>query len=383
MKTISAALQAGIVLTASALIASTTLTEETIAQEAGSRVSELFGASDASLFQAACAACHGPDGKGRSKSELAFDVAVPDFTECVFATREPDADWYAIVHDGGPVRGFDRMMPAFGDLLNAEEAQRVLDHIRTLCTDDAWPRGELNVPKALFTEKAFPEDEALIRTNISAEGPSSLTQRFTWEKRFGPRSQVEVSLPFTRADLGAPRGKEGGAGDLSLAFKHALRHDLNRGFILSVGGEWVLPTGDETRGFGKGTTVLEPYVLYAKLLPRDSFFQFQGTLEFPIESGFEEELVIRAAFGRTWTTGGPFGRAWTPMIEVLGSREFASAADVNWDLVPQFQVTLNTRQHIMANVGFKVPATNSSVRDTELVFYLLWDWFDGGLLEGW
>jgi hypothetical protein len=37
----------------------------------------------------------------------------------------------------------------------------------------------------------------------------------------------------------------------------------------------------------------------------------------------------------------------------------------------------------MANVGFKVPATNSSVRDTELVFYLLWDWFDGGLLEGW
>jgi hypothetical protein len=170
---------------------------------------------------------------------------------------------------------------------------------------------------------------------------------------------------------------------LSLAFKHALRHDLNRGFILSVGGELVLPTGDETRGFGKGTTVLEPYVLYAKLLPHDSFFQFQGTLEFPIESGFEEELVLRSAFGRTWTTGGPFGRAWTPMIEVLGSREFASGADVNWDLVPQFQVTLNTRQHIMANVGFKVPASNSSARDTELVFYLLWDWFDGGLLEGW
>jgi len=383
MKATSIALHATALLAASPLIIGAFLSEESIGQDTDSSVSAIFGDTDESLYQAACAACHGEDGSGRTQTQLAFDIAVPDFTDCRFASREPDPDWYAVMHDGGPVRGFDRMMPAFGELLSEEEAQRILNHIRTLCTDDAWPRGELNVPKALFTEKAFTEDEAIIRASINTEGSSSITPKFTWEQRFGPRSQIEVSLPFTRAELPPPDGKEGGAGDLTFAFKHALSHSLEKGYIFSVGGELVLPTGDETRGFGKGTAVIEPYVLYAKLLPQDSFLQLQGKLEFPVENGFEEELVIRSAFGRTWTTGGPFGRAWTPMIEVLAARDLKSGAKVNWDLVPQFQVTLNTRQHVMANFGFRVPANDSSIRDTEFVFYLLWDWFDGSALEGW
>jgi hypothetical protein len=71
------------------------------------------------------------------------------------------------------------------------------------------------------------------------------------------------------------------------------------------------------------------------------------------------------------------------MIEVLGARELGSGADTDWDLVPQFQVTLNQRQHVMAAAGVRVPITRRSERPTELVFYLLWDWFDGGVLEGW
>ena len=383
MKSISIALPATTILTIGTLIISASLAEKINAQDTGTSVSAVFGDTNESLYQAACAACHGEDGSGRTQTQLAIDVAVPDFTDCRFASREPDPDWYAIMHDGGPVRGFDRMMPAFRELLSEEDAQRILDHIRTLCTDDSWPRGELNVPKALFTEKAFPEDEAISRTNINVEGPSSFTQKFTWEKRFGPRNQLEISLPFTRADVGLSDSKESGAGDVSFAFKHALLHSLEKGYILSVGGELVLPTGDETRGFGKGTAIFEPYVLYAKLLPRDSFLQFQGKLEFPVEDDFEKELVIRSAFGRTWTTSGPFGRAWTPMIEVLAARDFKSGAKVNWDLVPQFQVTLNTRQHIMANFGFRVPVNDSLNRDIEFVFYILWDWFDGSALEGW
>lgn len=369
-------------LAAALLLVGAAVPAASIAQSTSS-ASAAFGNSGAELYRAACSACHGTDGKGRTPSELAFATPVPDFSECVFATREPNADWYGIIHDGGPVRGFDRMMPAFGDILTESQSELILDHMRTLCADDAWPRGELNVPKALFTEKAYPEDEMLIRTNIGTEGPSSLTQRFTWEKRFGAKSQVEISLPFMRADLGPPSGKEGGVGDLALAVKHALRHDLERGYILSIGGELVLPTGDEVRGFGKGTALVEPFVLYAKLLSNDTFLQFQGKFEFPVERGFENEAVARAAFGKTWTSGGPFGRAWTPMIEIMGGRELRGGAETSWDVVPQFQVTLNTRQHIMANFGFKLPVTDSSVRHTEFVFYLLWDWFDGGLLEGW
>jgi hypothetical protein len=148
-------------------------------------------------------------------------------------------------------------------------------------------------------------------------------------------------------------------------------------------GELVLPTGDEAKGLGKGTTVLESFVLYGKMLPRDSFVQVQGILELPRSSAFEDELVVRAAVGRTWTADAPFGRAWTPMVEVLGARELTGSATTQWDLVPQLQVSLNQRQHVLGAIGIRQPITDRSTRPTELVFYLLWDWFDGGVLEGW
>ena len=145
----------------------------------------------------------------------------------------------------------------------------------------------------------------------------------------------------------------------------------------------MLPTGDEANGFGKGTTVFEPFVAFGKLLPGERFVQVQAFAEFPSDSSRDDEIAVRAAFGKTFTTQGPFGRAWTPIVEVLAARDMRGGADTNWDVVPQFQVTLNTRQHVMANVGFRLPANNRSERETQFVFYLLWDWFDGGVLEGW
>jgi hypothetical protein len=170
---------------------------------------------------------------------------------------------------------------------------------------------------------------------------------------------------------------------LGIGVKHTMRHSLERGAILAVGGELVLPTGDEAKGFGKGTSVLESFVLYGKMLPRDSFLQLQGIVEFPNDSAFEDELVVRAAIGRTWTADAPFGRSWTPMLEVLAARELASGGRTQWDLAPQLQVSLNSRQHVLGAIGIRQPITDRGSRPTELVFYLLWDWFDGGVLEGW
>ncbi|HZF30495.1 MAG TPA: cytochrome c [Gammaproteobacteria bacterium] len=335
----------------------------------------------AQIFRSACAACHGADGRGRTAAELGFDNALPDFTDCDFSSREQNGDWSAIVNRGGPVRAFSRRMPAFGEALTSEQIEAVVDHLRTFCTDSRWPRGELNIPRALYTEKAFPEDEAVITTTIAAEGPSSITHQFTWEQRFGPLNQIEIGVPIARANLGDPLGHASGTGDLAIAVKHTLTHDLGRGSILSVGGELSLPTGDEAKGFGTGTTVLEPFVLYDKLLPRDSFVQLQGTAEFPADSALEDEVGLRVAVGRTWTTGGSFGRAWTPMLEVLAAREHG--ADTEWDLVPQVQITLSTRQHVVLGVGAKLPATERGERPKEIAFYLVWDWFDGGVREGW
>ncbi len=54
------------------------------------------------LYRAACSSCHGEDGKGSPRSQVGFDIPLPDFADCSFASREPDADWLAVAHDGGP-----------------------------------------------------------------------------------------------------------------------------------------------------------------------------------------------------------------------------------------------------------------------------------------
>src|SRR5678815_5882493 len=67
------------------------------------------------IFQNNCATCHGPDGKGSPQSVIGFDAPLPDFSDCPTNTVEPFGDWNSVVHRGGPIRGLDRHMPAFGD----------------------------------------------------------------------------------------------------------------------------------------------------------------------------------------------------------------------------------------------------------------------------
>lgn len=353
------------------------------------------------IYRAACANCHGVDGTGAPPSQLAFDTPVPDFTDCSFASREPDADWVAVAHDGGPVRGFAPMMPAFGDALSVEELRRATDFVRGFCGDDDWPRGELNLPRPLVTEKAYPEDEAVFTAVVDTEGDGSVMNEIVYEKRFGPRNQVEIVIPFGWREQTRPApdsdglgggGTDGegevtdwtsGLGDVGVGVKRALFHSLEKGSIFSVTGEIILPTGDEDTGFGKGTPVFEPFVTFGQLLPADGFLQVQAGLELPADTDrAQEEAFLRLALGKSLTEG-RWGRTWSPMVEVLGSQELAAGEDSQWDVLPQVQFTLNTRQHVMANVGVRLPLTDSDVRDTRLVVYLLWDWFDGGFLEGW
>jgi hypothetical protein len=361
---------------AAALLIVIAFTAEAVAGQAGhARTAE-------ALYRSACAACHGVDGRGQPRSAVGFEIEIPDFTDCRFATREPDADWLAVMHDGGPVRAFDRMMPAFGEALEAEALSLILGHVRTFCASEAWPRGELNVPRALFTEKAFPEDEAVLTTSFAASGPGHVVNEFLYERRFGPRSQVEVVLPIaTRA--GESGSWSGGIGDVALAVKHALWHSHARGAIVSVAGEVVLPTGDEAAGLGKGVTVFEPFVAAAVLLPSDAFLQVQAGFELPADRArADREAFWRAVAGKTFTQGA-FGRAWSPMVELLASKALGSGARTHWDVAPQMQITLNTRQHVMLNAGVRVPLTARQGRGTRIAVYLLWDWFDGGLFDGW
>ncbi|MEJ2371696.1 MAG: cytochrome c [Gemmatimonadales bacterium] len=159
------------------------------------------------LYGIGCASCHGQDGRGAEPDKVAFDVTLPDFSDCSFASREPDADWIAVAHQGGPVRGFDRTMPAFGEAFSEEQLQEIVDHVRSFCGDPKWPRGELNFPRALDTEKAFPEDELVYELGVRTEGPGAVGNAFVYERRLGSKSQIEAKLRFGFQDV-MPRDPE-------------------------------------------------------------------------------------------------------------------------------------------------------------------------------
>src|SRR6185436_7609953 len=160
-----------------------------------------------------------------SRASVGFDLELPDFSDCKFSTPERDGDWAGIIAHGGPVRAFDRRMPAFGDALTAEEILRVVGFLRGFCTDRSWPRGDLNLPRPLVTEKAFPENEAVVTTTLEGHRPSAVGNAFVYEQRIGARNQYEVVVPFN-AQKQAAAGWEQGLGDVAVAPKKVVFDSL-------------------------------------------------------------------------------------------------------------------------------------------------------------
>jgi hypothetical protein len=239
----------------------------------------------------------------------------------------------------------------------------------------------LNLPRALVTEKAFPEDEAVWTGSFNAEGTGQTIQRLIYEKRWGPRNQFEFIVPFAARERAAGNWN-GGVGDMAVSFKRAMFHSIDTGSIFAAAAEVVFPTGNSDKGFGNGHMRFEPFVAFGQLLPNAGFLQFQGGFEIPSNRDRPDEAFFRTAIGKTFTPR-KYGRAWSPMVEFLGARELGGDVRVQWDVLPQLQVSLSTRQHILLNAGVRIPATDARDRSTQVVFYVLWDWFDGGLFSGW
>jgi len=261
----------------------------------------------------------------------------------------------------------------------------VLGHLRSFCTDARWPRGELNLPRPLVTEKAFPEDEAVVTTFANVNRDGEVATELLFEKRIGPRAMLEIAMPVVAKEhvTDSESHWHAGAGDLGLGAKYAFFHDLARGSIASLGAEIKLPTGDEDRGLGKGTPVFEPYLAAGQILPWNFFAQLQLLGEIPTRRGrADDEIQLRMTLGNGFSLR-PHGRVWAPMVELIGAWKFGDTTENEWDILPQIQIPLNRRQHIRLDLGVRVPIVNTEDRATRFGAYLLWDWFDGGLLDGW
>lgn len=340
------------------------------------------GMTGQQLYQAACVACHGADGKGQPQSVRGFDTEPPDFTDCGFATPEADLDWSSIVHMGGPVRALDRNMPSFIDALTDDEIDRTIEYIRGFCTEPGWPRGDLNFPRAIFTEKAYPENEAVLTTTMASHPTGSVTNDFLYEHRIGKRAQYEINVP-----LNLQRDQKGhwvrGLGDIHVAYRRLLFDSLSHGSLAAWGGEIKFPTGKEWEGLGGGTTIFEAFGMWDQALPSDGFLQTQAGFEVPAQQDrASKEIFWRAAVGKTYTEH-IWGRAWSPIVEILGAKELEAGHEPEWDIAPQVQVSLSGLQHVLLSVGMRLPVNERASRSKTVVVYFLWDWFDGGLFSNW
>src|SRR5712691_9065999 len=128
------------------------------------------------IYKAACIGCHGPNGKGQPESTLGFEKPpqFPDFSDCNGSTREKVFDWTATIHEGGPKRGWSEIMPSYADALSLEQIRKVTGYLRALCDEKAWPLGDMNLPQTSSTEKAFPEDEAVLTTAVHTKSPGAV-----------------------------------------------------------------------------------------------------------------------------------------------------------------------------------------------------------------
>ncbi len=341
------------------------------------------------IYEAGCAGCHGYDGKGAPQSTIGFQKpdTFPDFTQCDQTTPEDNLTWHSMIRYGGASRGFSQIMPSFSESLDRDQVKAVIRYLRGFCGDPGWPRGELNLPLALMTEKAFPENETVVTGGVNAGGQPGSSYHVIHEQRFGARNQIEVDVPieFNRPQRGLWYG---GFGDVTLGLKRVLLAKLNQnqnsGSIFSVQGSVLLPTGSRMHGLGSGVTTFETFAAFGQLFPHYFFVQAQAGADLPTRTDkAPQSLFVRTAIGKGFAQTGGLGRLWSPMVEFVANRDLLRGATTDWDIVPEFQVTLSKRQHVRFNAGVSIPATNTAGRNPQLLFYVLWDWQDGRLTAGW
>jgi hypothetical protein len=279
-------------------------------------------------------------------------------------------------------------MPSFKDALTAQEINEVIGFVRSFCRSTRWPRGELNLPLALNTEKAYPEDEVVITSSVNATGQGSETTHVIYEQRFGVKNQLEVDVPLAFAQQN--RNWYGGFGDTSIGVKRVMfsrlttGEGMGAGTIFSLQGNISVPTGASSKGLGIGTTAFETFAEAGQLFRSKTFVQFQAGAILPADTKKAPQSTFwYTAVGQMIGQNHGLGRYWSPMVEILGNRDLVDRSKTFWDVVPQMQVTINKRQHIRGSAGVRVPVNDTAGRPIQVQFYLLWDWQEGGALQGW
>jgi cytochrome c553 len=294
-----------------------------------------FGSDDGKeLYEAACASCHGLDGRG-APAGTAIEVPLPDFTDCSFVTRETTGNWVALAAHGGRELDLSPQMPGFSDALSEAQIREIIAYLRGFCTDPSWPLADLNFPRPVFTGKAFPEDEAVLNYNFEQSRRSrSLVNEWTLvaSQRYGAVAAFSLDL--------------------------------------------ILPTGDRDRGLGDGTVGLGPSLRAGKTLG-PFVLQTEIKAELPIDvNRAPRRLLYRAALQFPLS---PLKRAWVPGLEFEADTKVEGQARDSYYLAPTLLKGLTRRGHVSMAIGAKIPVAGHRAFDYQIGAFLLWEYLDGGL----
>ena len=317
------------------------------------------------MWTAWCSRCHGKDGTGKV-AEPTVTVRPMDFTNCSLATAEGDPDWEAVISKGGPVVGLSSQMPAFGDFLTAAQVSEFVGFVKKFCAEPGWPSGNLNLPRPMFAEKAFLEDEFILAPVAShrKDEPKEYELAAIFEKRLGKRAQLEAVLPIGSLDAGS--GRNSGIGDIELGLKYALNPTTSN-HLLTAGMDFVLPTGSEEKGLGGGLFGFEPYLATASTIGSQSYLQTQIKLELPSENTWKDQVTVYNIY---------FGHD----VKLLPS-SFTYGVELNGEndelaFTPQIRKGLSKSGALAGAFGVRIPINKRDEQGVKWVGYLLWEYLE-------
>jgi hypothetical protein len=315
-----------------------------------------------------CARCHAADGSGKLV-EPTIDVEPLDFSDCKVAAAEPDADWQLAIAQGGPAVGLSSQMPAFGDTLTGAQVDAFVDYIRGFCKEDGWPHGNMNFPRPIFTEKAFPENEFLLLPAVSPRRENSARRTdldlvALYERRIGRRGMWEAAVPLSHRSTEGPARR--GIGDIELAFKYVLDANATDTRIVSAGLELSLPTGSDGRGLGSGTVIVEPYLAVGTVVS-EVYLQAQTKIELPADRTKASRALVYNLYAGRDTSAAP--DTWTLGVELNGDNERLA-------ITPQVRKGLTKTGALGAALGVRTPLNHRREQPTRVVGYLLWEYLE-------
>lgn len=327
------------------------------------------------LYAKECASCHGRDGQG-SPEGTGLTVPLPDFTDCSSNSNASTSDWTDIITNGGAFMGLSDQMPAFDGTLSLEEIRTVLTYVRNFCQEEGWPSGDLNFHKTLFTSKAFPENEAVLKQEFikGKKGTKEWTTTLSHEQRLGARGEWELSLPYVVKET---REKTtAGPGDLSLEYKHVLSTHTEKRALTAAALEVVFPSGDHDRGLGDGTFKFEPSLLGGIAL-RQFVFQNQIQAVLPLDED-RADRQMRYRLAGSYPTS-LLRHDLVPSLEVEFRHNLQGESNEVLLLTPQLYTGLRFRGHVALRIGAQIPIAGTDPFHYRIGAALVWEYLEGGL----